>query len=68
MNLIKYIDNLLECEKAQIDFYKTQLNLQQNKHINSQINISKEKNEDNSNKFICKIVNGITNESYLIRR
>ena len=28
--------------KNQIDFYKTQLNLQQNKHINSQININTE--------------------------
>ena len=54
MNLIKYIDNLLECTKDQIDFYKIQLILKQNKHINSQININTESDEENSDKILIK--------------
>ena len=66
MNLIKYINNLFECSKNQIGFYKSQMNLQENKNINSQININTENDEDNLYKFIDKIVNEITNESHLI--
>ena len=31
MNLIKYIDNLLQFAKDQIEFYKSNLNIQQKK-------------------------------------
>ena len=37
INLIKYIDILLEFAKDQIEFYKSQLNIQQKQHIKTEL-------------------------------
>ena len=55
MNLIKYLDTLLEFEKDQREFYKSQLNTQQKQHIKTQINIISKSDEDNSDDFIEEI-------------
>ena len=67
MNLIKYIDNLLQFAKDQIEFYKSNLNIQQKKHLNSQININDENDDDNSDEFLEELENEITNEANNIK-
>ena len=63
MNLTKYIDTLLEFAKAQLQFYKSELNSQQKKHIKSQNEINSESEEDNSDEIIQEIEKEINNES-----